>query len=314
MMKSSVVYFFFVLTIFVQLQGFSLENVQTHFWLYTKDSHGVHDYEVMHFDGEEVNLDENTKFDAAKPTKLVAHGLGGGTHIDHIFNQAYAKAGLDYNVIGIDWRDLQGGMAARLDLIGNHTARFLKGMSEDFGLQISDVHAIGFSYGTHVIGNTAKYVVQLGLSKIPRGTGLDTVGNLGFQDAKNYFEYVEAIHTSAPFGQTKQRGHIDFYPNGGSIQPCTCKNPCPDIDCNAHWQQKSDHKRAPALFEESILSADNFLSWRCDDLDLSPEAVNRSCPYNIEEIVPMGEWTTAYGRPEGIFYLTTKDQMPYSCP
>ena len=94
MMKSSVVYFFFVLTSFVQIQGFSLENVQTHFWLYTKDSNGVHDYEVMHFDGEEVNLDENTKFDPAKPTKLVAHGLGGGTHIDHIFNQAYAKAGL----------------------------------------------------------------------------------------------------------------------------------------------------------------------------------------------------------------------------
>ena len=91
--------------------------------------------------------------------------------------------------------------------------------------------------------------MQLGLSKIPRGTGLDTVGNLGFQDAKDYFEYVEAIHTSAPFGQTKRRGHIDFYPNGGSIQPCTCKNPCPDIDCEANWQQKSDHKRAPALFE-----------------------------------------------------------------
>ena len=47
---------------------------------------------------------ENTRFVASKPTKLVAHGLGGGTHIDHIFNAAYAKASYDYNVIGIDWR------------------------------------------------------------------------------------------------------------------------------------------------------------------------------------------------------------------
>ena len=95
MMGSSVIYLYFVLAIFAQLpNGYSLENVQTHFWLYTKDSNGLHDYEVMNFDGEQVNLDENTKFDAAKSTKLVAHGLGGGTHIDHIFNQAYAKAGL----------------------------------------------------------------------------------------------------------------------------------------------------------------------------------------------------------------------------
>ena len=78
---------------------------------------------------------------------------GGGTHIDHIFNAAYAKAGLDYNVIGVDWRQLEGNAAFRTDLAGNHSARFLKGMVENYGLQLTDVHAIGFSYGTHVIGN-----------------------------------------------------------------------------------------------------------------------------------------------------------------
>merc|ERR1712150_73088 len=238
----------------------------------------------MHFDGAEVILDENTIFDASKPTKLIAHGNGGGTHIDHIFNAAYAKAGLDYNVIGVDWRQLHGNAAFRTDLAGNHSARFLKGMVENYGLQLTDVHAIGFSYGTHVIG-------------------LDTVGKFGFENAMDYFEYVDAIHTSAPFGKTKRRGHIDFYPNGGSVQPCTCKNPCPDIDCHANWQQEGNHKRAPAYFEESILNQENFLSWRCDDLDLSPTAVNRSCPINIEEVVPMGEWTESFDRPEGIFYL-----------
>ena len=99
------------------------------------------------------------------------------------------------------------------------------------------------------LGNTGKYAVELGLTKIARGTGLDTVGNFGFENAKNYFEYVDAIHTSAPFGKTARRGHIDFYPNGGSIQPCTCKNPCPDIDCESSWQQSDNHKRAPAYFE-----------------------------------------------------------------
>ena len=87
---------------------------------------------------------------------------------------------------------------------------------------------------------------------MPRGTLLDTVGNLGSEKAMKYFEYVEAIHTSAPFGKTERRGHIDFYPNGGSNQPCTCDNACPDIDCNSSWHQKNDHKRAPAYFEKSI--------------------------------------------------------------
>ena len=87
------------------------------------------------------------------------------------------------------------------------------------------------------------------MPKIPRGTLLDTVGNLGSQDAMDYFEYVDAIHTSAPFGITERRGHIDFYPNGGSIQPCPCKNLCPDIDCHSSTEQQKDHQRAKAYFE-----------------------------------------------------------------
>ena len=88
---------------------------------------------------------------------------------------------------------------------------------------------------------------------------MDPVGKMGFQTAKNNFEYVEAMHTSAGFSILEQMGHIDFYPNGGSIQPCVCSHPCPDIDCESDWRQKSNHKRAPAYFEESILSAENFL-------------------------------------------------------
>ena len=74
------------------------------------------------------------------------------------------------------------------------------------------------------------------------------------------------------------------------------------------------YKRQILLFQESILSRDKFYAWRCDDLDLSPTTYNRSCPYQDEkEVVPMGEWIIDE-RPEGIFFLTTQDQIPYSCP
>ena len=184
-----------------------------------------------------------------KKTKLIAHGNDGGLHIDYIFNAAYTKAGFDYNVIGIDWRSLEGDPKSRTDYAGNQTAKFLQGMVQNYGLQMTDIQAIGFSYGTHVIANTGKHSLNLGLDKIPIGVGLDTVGNFGFNHAKQYFEYVIAIHTTAGIlGIVSRRGHIDFYPNGGSVQPCTCNNPCPDIDCH-NWQQEGSHKRAPALFE-----------------------------------------------------------------
>ena len=139
-----------IILISIQLHYATSEAIDTHFWLYTKDN--LEEYEDMVFDGSQVILTPDTRFDPAKPTKLVAHGLGGGVHIDQIFAAAYAKAGMDYNVIGVDWRGMHGPWKTTFQIIGNYTAHFLQGMSKDYGLQIADVHCIGFSYGTHVIG------------------------------------------------------------------------------------------------------------------------------------------------------------------
>ena len=40
------------------------------------------------------------------------------------------------------------------------------------------------------LANTAKYIMELGLPKIPRGTGLDTVGKYGFEKAKQYRRFT----------------------------------------------------------------------------------------------------------------------------
>ena len=159
---------------------------------------------------------------------------------------------------------------------------------------------------------------DLGLGKISRGTLLDPVHNLGgAQSAKENFAYVDVIHTSK-LGALEWIGHIDFYPNGGEIQPCTCNNPCPDVDCNINEGQPNDHKRAPALFEESIANENKFLSWKCpDNMDYEEwegMGIERSCP--LEEtntLVSMGEYSTANGLPEGVFFLKTNGKTPYSC-
>ena len=77
-----------IILISIQLHHTTSEAIDTHFWLYTKDN--LEEYEDMVFDGLQVILTPDTRFDPTKPTKLVAHGLGGGTHIDQIFAAAYA--------------------------------------------------------------------------------------------------------------------------------------------------------------------------------------------------------------------------------
>ena len=69
------------------------------------------------------------------------------------------------------------------------------------------------------------------------------------------------------------------------------------------------------FLQESILSGpEDFLAWRCDDLDLSKNNKYRSCPYDGGDLVPMGEQVTTKGNPTGIYFLhTTGIDGNYSC-
>jgi len=305
-------------------QVHSLEPMEVHFWLYTNEN--LDNYEDMVFDGENATIDSNTKFDPARPTKVVAHGLGGGTHIDQIFARAYAQFGADYNIIGIDWRSIKRGDGWDVSLgnVGEYTAHFLQDLVKNHGLKIEDIHCIGFSFGTHVIGYTGVFVNQLGLGKIPRGTALDPVAKHGgIQSAKDNYGYLDVIHSSV-LGILDPLGHVDFYPNGGENQPCVCqrsKNSCPGIDCEEQWKvdwrDKNDHKRAPAYYEASILNPNTFVAWKCPSTMSFKEwrnmGVDRNCsPENgLPNLAHMGEWTTSFGFPEGIYYLTTDGNSPY---
>jgi len=303
-------------------QVHSLEPMEVHFWLYTNEN--LDNYEDMVFDGEKATIDSNTKFDPTRPTKVVAHGLGGGIHIDQIYAEAYAQVGVDYNIIGIDWRSIKKGDGWDVSLgnVGKYTAHFLQDLVKNHGLKIEDVHCIGFSFGTHVIGYTGVFLNQLGLGKIPRGTALDPVAyHGGIEAAKDNYGYLDVIHTSK-LGLLDRLGHIDFYPNGGENQPCTCeknkKNPCTGIKCkNAPFYDKKDHNRAPAYYEESILNPNAFVAWKCPSSMSFKKwknmGVDRKCsPENSStNLAHMGEWTTSSGFPEGIYYLTTKGKSPY---
>ena len=125
-------------------------TIPVHFWLFTINN--LEEYENMVFDGSSITLAPDTLFDVMKPTKVVVHGWGGETHIDEIFASAYAEAGLDYNIIGVDWRDMEGPAQEQVVEVGVYTAHFLQALVADFSLLLEDVHPIGWSYGAHVVG------------------------------------------------------------------------------------------------------------------------------------------------------------------
>ena len=169
-----------------------------------------------------------------------------------------------------------------------------------------------------LLANIGKEINRGDMGKLRRITALDP-GQYGFQGpwhqeliiSKDDADYVDVIHTDAmAYGFLRPLGHADFYPNGGSYQPCSCDHNCTDIDCLG-W---SDHGRAPAYYEESILSQSKFPSWRCD-LEWGNFVVDRSCPYDsASSVISMGEYSDNNGIPEeGIYYLTTNNGSPYSC-
>ena len=121
---------------------------------------------------------------------------------------------------------------------------------------------------------------KFGMDKIPRCTLLDPVDhgkNYGYTSAKKFYEYVDIIHTSN-MGSLNPYGHIDFYPNGGIQQPCTCSNPCKGVDCK---KSQGTHSRAVVLYR--VISFNHLLRYFTYGCLLSISKIHHSRNQSEEE-------------------------------
>ncbi|NXG57208.1 LIPR3 protein, partial [Hemiprocne comata] len=137
------------------------------------------------------------------------------------------------NCIAVDWRDGAKGtyMAAvnNIRVVGAELAYFLKTLQKMFRYSPRETHLIGHSLGAHAAGEAGRR-----FQDIRRITGLDPAGpyfegtppevRLDPSDAN----FVDVIHSNAAhfpavgLGIYNTSGHLDFYPNGGSVMPgCT---------------------------------------------------------------------------------------------
>uniref|UniRef100_K7FB34 Triacylglycerol lipase n=1 Tax=Pelodiscus sinensis TaxID=13735 RepID=K7FB34_PELSI len=201
----------------------------------------------------------------------------------------------DVNCICIDWSGgsstLYSQASNNIRVVGTEVAYFINILME-YGYSPSKVHLIGHSLGAHAAGETGRRRTGIG-----RITGLDPAGplfegtppkvRLDPSDAR----FVDVIHSNAAhlpvvgFGMVNTTGHLDFYPNGGTIMP-GCNDRRTPVEKRDHIHNfvftgasnSCHHSRSHQFYFQSILHPKGFLAYPCSRYDFFQLGLCFPCP------------------------------------
>ncbi|KAH8249026.1 hypothetical protein KR032_005312, partial [Drosophila birchii] len=232
------------------------ENIT--FWLYTK---ATQDNPVL-LDPLDLNPWD---FMPPRPLKILIHGYTGDR--DYSPNSHIRPVLLDHEdvyVISIDYKSLAPEpcyftAVQNAPLVSKCLAQLINNLVDRNIVANENIHLIGFSLGAQVAGQTANYLKR----KLKRITGLDPAkplfilaGNTRRLDPEDA-EFVDVIHSNVfGRGMLSPMGHVDFYPNIGSIVQPGCNDAGPSSG-------SCSHDRAPQFYAESIASTTGFWGRQC---------------------------------------------------
>lgn len=208
---------------------------------------------------------EQSGFNASLTTRIIIGGYFAKEDeewIDEIIRQWLLLE--PSNVIKVSWQDSNRGLyhsaAYNSRIVGRQLSLFLHYLNELFHIDLNRFHLVGHSLGAHIAG----FVGADNEGQIARITGLDPAGpifvdlhqihRLDSSDAK----FVDVVHTNGgtitkgALGLSTPSGHVDYYCNGGSLQPgcffssvtMSIMDPVERIACN--------HRRSYRYFTEII--------------------------------------------------------------
>lgn len=187
------------------------------------------------------------------------------------------------------------GASVNVPIVGASMTSFIDFLVDN-GAHLDSFHLMGFSMGAHVVGIAGSSITK---GKLARITGLDPSVRV-FQDldATKRLDagdalFVDVIHTNKTL---TPMGHVDFYPNGGDVQP-GCAETIPRACC--------DHCRVVSLMAESITTDVGFRSLQCDSYENFQNGV---C--NENNSVLMGN--PVPNATQGRYYLDTNSISPYA--
>ncbi|XP_069682919.1 pancreatic lipase-related protein 3-like isoform X2 [Periplaneta americana] len=241
------------------------------------------------------------------PFKFLLHGhtTNHRETPNSVIGPVYLSSG-NYNVIAPEYGQLVPDgcyvhATRNLPVIANCTAQLIDFLVNELNVPLQDIHVIGFSLGAHVAGQTADFIT---VGKLKRITGLDPAGPLFHKSRKQIHtlskddaEFVDVVHTNGgALGQLDVIGHVDFYMNGGSVQP-GCQ--FTDFSCS--------HNRAPMYFAESITTQTGFWGYQCSDIKYAV-AFPSMCDSDYNAI--MGEYANSSAR--AIYRVDTNAESPFA--
>ncbi|CAG2101627.1 unnamed protein product [Medioppia subpectinata] len=221
---------------------------------------------------------------------------------DLFFDQNYNK----YNIILVAWG--KGAKissyylaAANTQVVGGLVAYFINRLCEIYNIKNDMFSLIGHSLGAHVMGQAGRRLYK---PRVARITGLDPAGP-GFRDDarrlnRNDASLVIILHTDISeytitegLGQPLHSGHVDFFPNGGKLQP-GCASSRGILNAikaiRADEQLSCSHLRACDLGKSLGKRGDMCLpvGYRCSDWEDFIEGRCADCGHNNSKCFLMG--------------------------
>ncbi|XP_011259268.1 pancreatic triacylglycerol lipase-like [Camponotus floridanus] len=298
-------------------------------------------YRVEVILGEQFGL-EWTNFNIERRTVMIVHGFLSNGNETWINNMEKALLQWDdVNVVVVDWS--AGGntwnyykAAVNTKIVGYQISKFIEHVTNATINERSDtnnwglLHLIGHSLGAHICGMAAKELKgRRNRWMVQRITGLDPAQPC-FRNAdpsvhlnKNDAPFVDVIHTngrllfSLGLGLPEIIGHVDFYPNGGKMQPgCEEFNSIFDylpIPATVIRKAICSHGRSYLYFTESVVSATvNNCSFWAHKWNRTPKQLSEIIvkPCNVNICTEMGIRAEMYDQ-RGCFFLSTTSTYPF---
>lgn len=193
---------------------------------------------------KDISID-GSDFNPERPyTAFITHGFSSNGNVSWVndLKDAYLKH-RDANVFIVDWGKgasvwnyLQ--VAANTRVVGAELKRFTKYLVGAWKLNPARIHFMGHSLGAHISSYAAKGVPGVGQLTAfdpaqPGFEGSPSEVRLTRNDAK----FVDVIHTNIRpvipflgFGLILPTGHVDYYMNGGAIQPGCVAPPIHEVN------------------------------------------------------------------------------------
>lgn len=176
---------------------------------------------------------KRTKFERSAPVVFLVHGFTRNSEEPGIvaIKEAFLSLPYTVNVFTVDWSSCSSGgtvyltPASNTRVVGRVLAKFVNYLVTEFGVQVESFKFIGHSLGAQVLGYTGKFYQAMFNKTLQTITGIDPAGpgfcNCDSKDrlSRTDADCVEIIHTTESFGCSCAMGTVDYYVNGGIVQP-----------------------------------------------------------------------------------------------